>query len=211
MILLAPSTDMKREFNFYKHIFETSPVGMAIYDFTGQCVEANRAICKMIGGERKQVLAQNFNHLDSWKKSGLLEIATKAVKTRRRTQKTITIASTFGSELTANVFFMPLAIAGENYLLCTFDDLSEIQRLADERERLIVELRKTVDEVNVLRSILPLCCFCKKIRDDEGYWEQVDVYIHKHKLVDISHSICPECARKHYPQFNGQRKADGAD
>lgn len=114
---------------------------MTIYDSTGQCVEANRAICKMIGGERKQVLSQNFNHLSSWKKSGLLEIAAKAVKTGRRAQKTITIASTFGRELTANVFFMPFAVEEENYLLCTFDDLSEIQRLADERERLIVELQ----------------------------------------------------------------------
>jgi predicted ester cyclase len=53
-------------------------------------------------------------------------------------------------------------------------------------------------ELNTLRGILPLCSFCKKIRNDKGYWEQVDVYIHKYSEVDISHSICPDCMKKHY-------------
>jgi hypothetical protein len=50
--------------------------------------------------------------------------------------------------------------------------------------------------------MLPLCSFCKKIRDDKGYWEQVDVYIHKYLQADISHGICPECAKEHYPDID---------
>ncbi|MEE8554009.1 MAG: response regulator, partial [Desulfobacterales bacterium] len=64
------------------------------------------------------------------------------------------------------------------------------------------QLQKALDEIKTLRGILPLCSFCKKIRDDKGYWEQVDVYIHKHSQADISHSICPECAREHYPDLD---------
>lgn len=88
--------------------------------------------------------------------------------------------------------------------------LSAKQRLENEvRERIhaqrqrdgvIEELTRTLAEVKTLRGILPLCSFCKKIRDDKGYWEQVDVYIHKYSQADISHSICPECMKKHYPQ-----------
>ena len=66
--------------------------------------------------------------------------------------------------------------------------------------RLNKELSKALEEIKTLRGILPLCSFCKKIRDDKGYWEQVDVYIHKYSDADISHSICPECVKKHYPQ-----------
>ena len=63
--------------------------------------------------------------------------------------------------------------------------------------------RQLYQEVKTLRGILPLCSFCKKIRDDKGYWEQVDVYIHKYSEADISHSICPECIKKHYTEaFN---------
>ncbi|OKY73829.1 MAG: hypothetical protein BM485_16250 [Desulfobulbaceae bacterium DB1] len=66
-------------------------------------------------------------------------------------------------------------------------------------------LQEAMTEIKTLRSILPLCSYCKKIRDDKGYWEQVDVYIHKHFDTDISHSICPECAQKHFPELNISR------
>ena len=63
------------------------------------------------------------------------------------------------------------------------------------------ELQNALAEVKTLRGILPICSFCKKIRDDKGYWEQVDVYIGEHSNVDISHSICPECMEKHYAAY----------
>ena len=71
-----------------------------------------------------------------------------------------------------------------------------------EREKLINDLQKAFKEIKTLRGILPLCSFCKKIRYDKGYWEQVDVYIHKHSQADISHSTCPECAKEHYPDLD---------
>ena len=60
-------------------------------------------------------------------------------------------------------------------------------------------LKQLQSEVNKLRGILPLCSFCKKIRDDKGCWEQVDVYIQQYSEADVSHTICPECVKKHYP------------
>ena len=64
-------------------------------------------------------------------------------------------------------------------------------------------------ELKILRGILPLCSFCKKIRDDKGYWEQVDVYISKYSEVDISHGICPECMQVNYPEEYALIKRDG--
>jgi PAS domain S-box-containing protein len=65
----------------------------------------------------------------------------------------------------------------------------------------ITERKQAEEEIKKLRGILPLCSYCKKIRDDDGHWEQVDVYIYKHSEADISHSICPECMKKHYPEY----------
>ncbi len=62
------------------------------------------------------------------------------------------------------------------------------------------KLQSAFDEIKQLKGILPLCSFCKKIRDDSGYWEQVDVYLQKYSEADISHSLCPECMKKHYPK-----------
>jgi PAS domain S-box-containing protein len=81
-------------------------------------------------------------------------------------------------------------------------DVTERMRVEEEREKLISELQTALAEIKTLRSILPLCSFCKKIRDDKGYWERVDVYIYKYLEADISHSICPECAEKHYPDLD---------
>lgn len=62
-------------------------------------------------------------------------------------------------------------------------------------------LQRALSEVRTLRGILPICSFCKKIRDDQGYWKQVDVYINQHSEADVSHSVCPECLASQYPDF----------
>jgi len=69
------------------------------------------------------------------------------------------------------------------------------------RER-TADLKKALDNIKTLRGIVPICSHCKKIRDDKGYWNQVEVYVQKHSEADFSHSICPECAREHYPDFD---------
>lgn len=60
--------------------------------------------------------------------------------------------------------------------------------------------KKAEKEIQALRDILPICSFCKKIRDDKGYWERVDIYIRNHSFIDFSHSVCPECLKEHYPE-----------
>lgn len=75
--------------------------------------------------------------------------------------------------------------------------LLESRKLEDDRQLM---LERALSELKVLRGILPLCSFCKKIRDDKGYWESVDVYIDKYSQADISHSICPDCMKKHYAE-----------
>lgn len=68
-------------------------------------------------------------------------------------------------------------------------------------KRINEDLERALKEVKTLQGILPICSFCKKIRDDKGYWEQVEVYVGDHSHVDFSHSICPECLKEHYPEY----------
>ena len=75
----------------------------------------------------------------------------------------------------------------------------ELEKIVADRTN---KLQRSLEEIKTLRGILPICSFCKKVRDDQGYWEQVDVYIRKYSEADISHSICPECMKKHYPDYN---------
>lgn len=75
----------------------------------------------------------------------------------------------------------------------------------------LTEQKKAEDEIKTLRDILPICSFCKKIRNDEGYYEQIEGYIRRHSGVDFSHTICPSCAKEHYPKEYGNivRKKKG--
>lgn len=70
----------------------------------------------------------------------------------------------------------------------------------EEKDRTIIDLKEALHEINSLRGILPLCSYCKNVRNDQGYWERVDIYIQQHSQADISHSICPDCAKIHFPE-----------
>ncbi len=63
------------------------------------------------------------------------------------------------------------------------------------------ELQEALKEIHQLKGIIPICSSCKKIRDDEGYWHQVEVYIRDHSEAEFSHGICPVCMKKLYPQY----------
>lgn len=72
-------------------------------------------------------------------------------------------------------------------------------RAEDDREKLIEDLRVALDNVKTLRGLIPICASCKRIRDDSGYWGQIEAYIARHSDAEFSHGICPECAEKLYP------------
>lgn len=76
-------------------------------------------------------------------------------------------------------------------------------RKAHEREleKTVDQLRKAISDLKTLSGLLPICSYCKKIRDDKGYWQQVDSYITDHSAAGFSHSICPECLKEHYPDY----------
>lgn len=71
----------------------------------------------------------------------------------------------------------------------------------EEKEKLINNLQETLNEVKTLRGLIPICAWCKKIRDDKGFWNKVESYLKKHSEVNFTHRICPDCAQKHYPDL----------
>ncbi|HMQ51841.1 MAG TPA: PAS domain S-box protein [Anaerolineae bacterium] len=84
-------------------------------------------------------------------------------------------------------------------------DVTAQKQAEAERERLIDELQTSLAKVKQLSGLLPICASCKKIRNDQGYWQQVEVYIRDHSEADFSHSICPDCMEKLYPQYFTQQ------
>ena len=80
-------------------------------------------------------------------------------------------------------------------------DITDTKRAEEERETLIANLKKAMDEIRTLHGIIPICASCRKVRDDEGAWQQLEAYITSHTESEFSHGICPECLEKMYPGF----------
>ncbi len=92
--------------------------------------------------------------------------------------------------------------AGDDYFIVTVvRDITERKLNESEREKLITELRYTLGRIKTLTGLLPMCSSCKKIRDDKGYWNQLETYIESHSDADFTHGICPDCARRLYPDL----------
>ena len=81
-------------------------------------------------------------------------------------------------------------------------EVEERKRAQVEKDRLIDELKDALFKVKNLSGLLPICSHCKKIRDDNGYWNQIESYIRDHSEAEFSHSICQECAKKYYPDMD---------
>jgi len=79
--------------------------------------------------------------------------------------------------------------------------INEEKIISDKNRMLISDLQKALDEIKTLSKLLPMCSSCKKIRDDDGFWKQIDLYIREHTNTEFSHGICPECKEKLYPGF----------
>ena len=93
--------------------------------------------------------------------------------------------------------------AGDKVIYSVARDITESKRAEEEREELVRQLQAALAEVKTLSEILPICSYCRKIRDDENYWHTVESYISEHTGTRFSHSICPSCMAAHVESHIG--------
>ena len=107
-----------------------------------------------------------------------------------------------GEIIHVEIFGSTIHFAGKSAVAGSILDITARRQVEEQREKLIEELQKALSEVKTLQGFLPICSYCKKIRDDKGYWSQIESYIHKHSDAQFSHGICPECIKKNYPDMD---------
>ena len=88
-------------------------------------------------------------------------------------------------------------------------EIEEKKKIETEREALLADLQQAMEKVKALSGFLPICASCKKIRDEEGHWRQVEEYISTHSDAKFSHGMCPVCAEKIYPELTKKIQDDG--
>jgi PAS domain S-box-containing protein len=85
-------------------------------------------------------------------------------------------------------------------VVCISKDITDRKRIELEREQVIQELQAALAQVRTLSGLLPICSSCKNIRDDKGYWIQIEDYVRNHSEADFTHGICPDCRGRLYPE-----------
>jgi PAS domain-containing protein len=101
---------------------------------------------------------------------------------------------------------VPIKIQGKIITIGIDRDITERKRIEEEREQLIKKLQAALSDVKTLSGLVPICANCKQIRDDKGFWMQVESYIQERSQARFSHGICPDCMRKLYPNFVPKEK-----
>jgi two-component system CheB/CheR fusion protein len=111
-----------------------------------------------------------------------------------------------GSEFPMELSLATWKIGEDIYYTGIVRDISERKRVEGEREKLILDLQDALAKVKTLSGLLPICAACKKIRDDKGYWNQIESYIRDRSEAQFTHGLCPDCAEKIYGEFQKKER-----
>ena len=184
----------------FRGIFEDGPLGMLIADPNFKILKVNRAVCEMLGYAEADLTGRSIGeitHAEDMEKSAdlskqLLHGEVPLFRLEKRYVKKN------GEALWVNLTVT--AIRGQEgkvlYALGMVENISRRRLAEQERERLVRNLQQALDNAKTLHGLLPMCAWCKKIRNDKGYWQKVEAYVQEHSDASFTHGICPECLNK---------------
>ena len=194
----------------YRSIFENAVEG--IYQSTpdGQFIEVNPAMARIFGYDSPEELKNAIHDIGCQKlyaDPARREAFIRAVQERGDAVFEIEIFRKDGScgWISDSMRLVRDRNGNTTHFEGIAEDITDYKRAEQEREELIAQLREAVGNVKTLSGLLPICSHCKKIRNDEGYWQQIESYIHQHSGTLFSHGVCPECLKKHYSKFLGDK------
>lgn len=183
----------------FRLFFENEPEYCYIVSPEGVIQDINKAALRVLGYTKKELVGSPVQMIYApeilpkvekcfkrWLKTGVLENEELVIVTRGGQKRNVFLSATAVRDKDGRVL----------YSVYVQKDVTEQKRAEEEKERLILELQEALHKVNMLSGLLPICASCKKIRDDKGYWTQVESYISDHSDARFSHGLCPECADK---------------
>ncbi len=185
-----------------QNLFDYATDGIVIVDpITGRFLDCNLNAHQRLGYRKDEFLGLTVADLhDDMGPEDIKKIFKKQILGKSMRIETIHKRND-GSPMPVEITSTLIKLGRQEVLQSFIRDISDRKKSEKEREALIDRLEKALGEIKSLQGILPLCMFCKKIRDDKGYWEKVDIYIRDHTQARISHSLCPRCAEENYPEY----------
>ncbi len=179
-----------------------SSEGMIVADVEGRIVDANQSALSLMQYRGKVPIGRPMTD-----EFPLLDVDLEDPVALAETPVEFEIEGSDGPrviEADVSPFLTGQAIIGGHLIILR--DITQRKLAEQERELLITELQDAVSQVRMLEGLLPVCSSCHNIRNDDGEWERMDTYLEEHTSVEFSHSICPVCAKKLYPDSKLAKK-----
>lgn len=189
----------------FQAIFEHSPLAIMYTDRNGTITTCNDNASKLFGAPKEKLIGFSYKDIKDVKMREAVFTALSGKKSHFEGEY-LTVTGNVLRHMNANFSPSLLADGTVSGVIGVFEDISARRLIEQEKERLIGELQRALAEVKKLSGFLPICASCKKIRDDKGYWNQIEEYIRTHSDARFSHGICPDCAKKLYPDFRAHAK-----
>jgi PAS domain S-box-containing protein len=197
MLDITTRKKAEESLTLYSEAVEAAPDGIQVVDMEGGIIYSNRAVEKIYGFSPEELRGRHVNEMNA---DPLFagEVIIPAIKKNGGWTGELVVRHKEGREfpvwlatsLVTDPNGKPVAMIGVSR------DITEKNRAEAEREKLIAELRDALDSIKTLKGLLPMCAWCKKIRDDSGYWQQVELYIQRHSDASFTHGMCPECRKQ---------------
>ena len=160
--------------------------------------EVNTSFAAMFGYQQSEIIGA---HVTTVVDPEFHDLVTRNIKNEYEKPYELRCVKKNGESFPVEVCGKTLRQGERTLRVTSIRDISERTRAKEDREKLIKDLQQALAEIKTLRGIIPICSSCKKIRDDEGFWHQVEVYVHQRSQAQFSHGICPDCAKRLYPDF----------
>lgn len=186
----------------YRRVVNTMQDGLVIASKDGKIQFVNSAFCEMYQYSEQELIGMHVLKVIHPDNHQLFHLLAKQLEEEGKFSGGTVDVRKDGSTFHTDVKGAKIHFKGHECFLAVIRDISHAKRLEQERERLITELQDAISKVQMLSGLLPICASCKKIRDDKGYWNQIESYIDKHSEAKFSHGICPECAMELYPDLD---------
>jgi PAS domain S-box-containing protein len=202
----------------YRMLFESA--GEAIFILEGEgkkagrIVAANRSAAEMHGYSVEELLSLRISDLDAPEAAQKVRSRIRRILKGEWIKAEINHLKKDGTMFPVEINAGLLELGNHKYVLAFDRDITKRKLAEQEREKLIVKLQDALEKIKTLRGLLPMCAWCKKIRDDKGYWNKVEDYLREHSDATFTHGICPECLKKVSPEtydekFRRRRKKKG--
>ncbi len=193
----------------YSKAFHSSPYGILITRMAdAKIIEVNEGFLRMTGYRLEELVGMSTLDRDLWAKRTDRDHMVDTLDQGGKLNGLEVLVKKKSGEIITGLFSADVIIINNvKCILTSINDISGRKRDEAERERLVVERQKALWEVKALSGMLPICASCKKIRDDKGYWNQIENYIGTHTAATFSHGICPDCIGKLYPDHDANASA----